>query len=272
MHGYNMKAYASFFRMHFFKTLQYRTAALAGIITQFAWGAMEIMLFRAFLRADPAAFPMEFSALASYIWLQQAFLALFMIWFLEQDIFDSITTGNVAYELCRPQSIYDMWYMRSLASRMAKALLRAVPLLIVTFFLPKPYGFSLPDNLSSAIWFFVTCALGVGVVAAIGMLIYGLTFYTISPMGLRIMFASASEFLSGAVVPLPFLPDGVRKVVEILPFASMQDLPFRIYSGSISGTELYYRAGIQVFWLAALVLAGRLLMHHAVKKLVIQGG
>ncbi len=60
-----MKKYLSFFRLRFAMGLQYRTAALAGIITQFAWGFMEIMIFHAFYRADAASFPMHFSATAS---------------------------------------------------------------------------------------------------------------------------------------------------------------------------------------------------------------
>ena len=43
-----MKKYLSFFRLRFITGLQYRTAALAGIATQFFWGAMEILTFRAF--------------------------------------------------------------------------------------------------------------------------------------------------------------------------------------------------------------------------------
>lgn len=68
-----MKKYLSFFRLRFSMGLQYRTAALAGVITQFVWGFMEIMIFRAFYQADAAAFPMSLSATASYVWLQQAF-------------------------------------------------------------------------------------------------------------------------------------------------------------------------------------------------------
>ena len=66
--------YLSFFRLRFAMGLQYRTAALAGIVTQFVWGFMEIMIFKAFYRADAASFPMSFQATVSYIWLQQAFL------------------------------------------------------------------------------------------------------------------------------------------------------------------------------------------------------
>ena len=73
------RVYGSFFRLRFINGLQYRAAAYAGVATQFAWGFMEILLFHAFYQTDPAAFPMEFSQLAAYVWLQQAFLALFML-------------------------------------------------------------------------------------------------------------------------------------------------------------------------------------------------
>lgn len=54
-----MKKYISFFRLRFSMGLQYRTAAAAGIVTQFFWGAMEILVYRAFYEADAAAFPMS---------------------------------------------------------------------------------------------------------------------------------------------------------------------------------------------------------------------
>ena len=50
-----MKKYLSFFRLRFITGLQYRTAALAGIATQFFWGAMEILTFRACLFSHDAA-------------------------------------------------------------------------------------------------------------------------------------------------------------------------------------------------------------------------
>ena len=135
-----MKKYMSFFRMRFICGLQYRSAAYAGIVTQFAWGFMEILMFRAFYMGNPDAFPMEFSQLSSYIWLQQAFLALFMTWFLEVDIFSSISSGNVAYELVRPMNLYQMWFTKNLAGRLSKAVLRCIPILAVAAFLPQPYG------------------------------------------------------------------------------------------------------------------------------------
>ena len=89
-----MKKYLSFFRLRFNTGLQYRSAALAGIVTQFFWGMMELLTFRAFYQSDPAAFPMTLQAACSYVWIQQAFLVLFMGWNMEMEIFDSIRNGN----------------------------------------------------------------------------------------------------------------------------------------------------------------------------------
>ena len=97
-----MKKYLSFFRIRFIAGLQYRAAAWAGISTQFAWGGLTILMFWAFYQNGDNSFPMTFPELSSYIWLQQAFLAMYMAWFFDGEIFDSITSGNISYELCRP--------------------------------------------------------------------------------------------------------------------------------------------------------------------------
>ena len=152
--------YLSFFRLRFAMGLQYRTAALAGIVTQFVWGFMEIMIFKAFYRADAASFPMSFQATVSYIWLQQAFLSLFAAWMMDNEIFPMIINGDVAYELCRPVSIYDMWFARNAANRLARAVLRCLPILAVAAFLPEPYGIAAPAGLSCFVMFLLAMVLG----------------------------------------------------------------------------------------------------------------
>ena len=97
--------------------LQYRIAALAGVATQFAWGGLSLLLYAAFYRADPDAFPMTYPAFSTYIWLQQAFLAFFMTWYYDAALLSSIQDGTVAYELTRPIDLYGMWFTRCIAVR-----------------------------------------------------------------------------------------------------------------------------------------------------------
>lgn len=267
-----MIKYISFFRLRFVTGLQYRTAALAGIVTQFFWGFMEIMVFHAFYEADPAAYPMTMTATISYVWLQQALLAFFGAWMFEGEIFDIINNGNLAYELCRPIHIYDMWFARSVALRLSRALLRCIPILVVAAFLPEGYGLGKPVSLSAFLWFLLTLTLGLLVMVALNMLIYAASLFTISGDGLRILFCSVVEIFSGQIIPLPFFPEKVQKILELNPFASMGNVPFRIYSGNLSGQEMTRAVIIQVFWLAVLVAAGKLLCGRGEKKAIVQGG
>lgn len=267
-----MKKYLSFFQLRFSMGLQYRAAALAGIVTQFAWGFLEILVYRAFYQADAESFPMSFAATASYIWMQQAFLAFFATWMLENEIFDAIMDGNIAYELCRPISIYNMWFSRSIAMRLSRAVLRCFPILIVAAFLPAPYGLCKPASLMHFLLFVLTLLLGLAVTVAFCMLVYALTFFTISPDGLRIFFVSAVEFFAGAVIPLPFFPPAVQRFLELLPFAAMQNVPLRIYSGSMSSLEMKNAILLQIFWLVILVAGGKFLCRYAEQKVTLQGG
>lgn len=264
--------YRSIFRIRFVNGLQYRLAALAGLSTQFFWGFMEILLYKAFYQANPEAFPMEFSALVSYIWLQQAFLTLYMSWYFDGDIFDAITSGNVAYELCRPMNLYLFWFTRSMASRVSKAALRCLPVLIIAFLLPEPFRMRLPVSLPIFVLFLITMGMALLLTVSMTMVIYGLTFYTMSPLGLKTIFFSAAEFCSGALVPLPFLPDGVQNFLNILPFASVQNLPFRIYSGDIAGMDILWGVLLQIFWTGTLIALGALIFKNALKRAVVQGG
>lgn len=267
-----MKGYWSFFRIRFVTGLQYRIAAYAGVTTQIAWGFLEIFLFRAFYDANPAAFPMEFSQLSAYVWLQQAFLALFMTWFFDNEVFESIASGSIAYELTRPMDLYSMWFVKNLASRFSKAVLRCAPVLLIAFLVPAPFGLSLPASPVSFLLFLLTMVVGVLVVVGFGMLVYILSFYTISSVGIRMVALSLTEFLTGAIVPLPFLPEPVQAVIGLTPFAAMQNLPLRVYSGNLAGVELAGGILLQVLWLAVLLAGGRLWMGRALKRVVVQGG
>lgn len=267
-----MKKYWAFFRLRFIMGLQYRTAAVAGIVTQFFWGGMNILIYRAFYETDAEAFPMSFQATSTYIWMQQAFLALFAAWLLENEVFENIMNGNVAYEMCRPVSIYNMWFSRSMANRLSKAVLRCMPILLAAAFLPSPFGIGRPAGTVHFLLFLAALLLGLSVTVAFFMMIYGLTFFTVSPNGLRILVMSAVEFLAGAVIPLPFFPERVRRILELLPFAAMQNVPLRIYSGSMSGEEMRKALFLQVFWLVIMVISGKILMSCAEKKTVVQGG
>ena len=266
-----MKKYLSFFKIRFIANLQYRAAALAGISTQFAWGTLNIILFKAFYESSPENFPMGFSAFVSYIWMQQAFLAFFAMWTFESDITDSIVSGSIAYQMSKPINIYNLWFTRSVALRLARGLLRCFPVLIIASILPQPYRLIMPDPITFFI-FITSMILGLCTAAAFTCLIYVLCFFTVSPKGLQIVFLSASEMLMGQTIPIPFFPETIKKILEFSPFTGIQNIPLRIFSYDILPADAGKKILLQVFWLLVLFLSGKLIAKAAEKKLIVQGG
>ena len=69
-----MRLYLSFFKMRFLTLIQYRTAALAGVATQFVFGMVYVLVMYAFYSTSDAPQPMDLSQVITYIWLGQALL------------------------------------------------------------------------------------------------------------------------------------------------------------------------------------------------------
>lgn len=265
-------AYGAVLRLRFFMGLQYRAAAAAGVATQLFFGFIFMMVFMAFYANSTVEPPMPLSDVVTYIWLQQIFLGFIALWFRDHDIFKLITSGDIAYELCRPCGIYRFWYAKLISTRLASVALRCAPLLPVVMLLPPPYRMGPPPSAAQLAAFLAALALGLLLVVAISMLIYISVFWTMSPVGSTLMIGVAGEFFSGMIVPVPMMPVWFQPIVYALPFHWTADFPFRVYSGHIPLEEALRGIPIQLAWLIALLAIGYALMRRAQRRVVVQGG
>lgn len=190
---------------------------------------------------------------------------------LDGDILEEITSGSISYSLCRPVDLYAMWYTKSLSGRISKVLARRANLSRCGAS-PAGYNLTAPTDLPTFFLFLLTMVLGALNSTAFTLLIYVLTMYTLSSTGLRSLLLTLADFLCGGVVPLPFFPPTLRRICELTPFAATSNVPYRVYSGDIVGTNAAFAVGLQIFWLLVLVFGGHTLMKNALKRVVIQGG
>lgn len=267
-----MKPYISLLRVRFLNGLQYRAAALGGLSTQFFWGVMLVFIYKAFYgnAADSNGF--SYRDLVTFVWLQQAFLSFIMLYDWDGELLEMITTGGISYELCRPVKLYHMWYIKLLSKRLARGMLRFVPVLILGFIMPYPYNLSLPKSPVSLILFIITLFLGLFLLVSISMLIYISIFKTMSPVGSVGIFGVIGEFFAGMTLPIPLMPLWLQKVCMALPFRWTSDLPLRVYSGSIGTYDALTGIGVQLIWILILVFVGSLIMQRITRLSVVQGG
>lgn len=266
-----IKVYLSVFKIRMIHSLQYRAAAIAGLLTQFFWGFMLLMIFEAFYNSGGAQ-SFSFSSLSSYIWIRQALLAFFMIWLRDSELGNIIINGNIAYELVRPYSMYTFWYSKLLGTRVSSAMLRAPLVLILAVFLPAPYTLNPPANISALLLSITGLFIGVFLMTSILMLMYISMFKTHNMVGSFILFGITADFFGGHYIPIPLMPDWLQQISSFMPFRYASDLPLRIYTGDIVGNEALYGILIEIFWLVSLFALGSYLMRRVSKKVVVFGG
>ena len=235
-----MNAYFTVFRMRWKMELQYRGAVIGGVVCQVFFGLILVSLYRALYASKPQTMPIE--AVASYVWLQQAFFRMQLS--SDSELMDKIRTGGIAYDLCRPLDLYGYYYVRILAQKLLGSLLRAAPMLVFAFSLPRGVGLGLP----------------------------AFTMRTLDSRGVQAMLNLLMMILSGNVLPLTLYPDSWQKVITLLPYAQVLDTPIRIYTGQYALADVPRALLIQLAWVLLLVWAGESMWRRHQKRLIIQGG
>ena len=269
-----MRSYLSYFKLRFITNLQYRAAALAGISTQLFFGFIFLLVYYAFYQSNPnSSLPMAWDELVTYIWLQQAFYSLIYPYERDQELLNMISDGNLAYEIIRPQNIFIKFYIKMVAKKMVAALLRSIPVIVVAFLLPHPFKLSIPYSFSNFLLFILALISSCFLISVLVVLVHFIVMFTIDSKGTITIYSVIVEVFSGnSGVPLPFFPNWLRTIANILPFKFICDFPFRVYSNSISvieGISLFIQS---IIWIIVFLIIGLLISKIALKKAVIQGG
>ena len=270
------RPYLAAFRARFQLMLQYRAAALAGFATQCWWGAIRIMVFAAFYGVHAAAAPISLADAVTYVWLGQALLAL-LPWVADPEIGQAVRTGGVGYDRLRPLDAYGYWYARTLGWMLARALPRAVLMLLAAgIVLPLAglgaWAWRPPSGVAAALLFVPAFALMTALGGAVLMLANVVVAASLNERGVNAVLTPLVIVFSGSLLPLDFFPDALRPFLHVQPFAGLVDIPFRIYFADLAGGAALQGLALQAGWTLVLVGLGRLAMERMMRRLEMQGG
>jgi ABC-2 type transport system permease protein len=182
------------------------------------------------------------------------------------DIDDRIRTGDVIVDLQRPVD-FQLWWFGHDAGRAAHMVLaRGIPPFVFGMVV---LGIHPPASLASGALFVVSLALAYAVSFAWRFLISLSGFWLLDTRGAHSLAGGIVTVASGALIPLPLLPDAVAGVVRVLPFAAMVQTPFDVFTANRPAPGALLS---QAAWAVGLLVLGRIVLHRAVTKLVVQGG
>ena len=263
-----MRAYLSVFRMRLRMELQYRGAMIGGIICQMFFGLILVALYRALYEGNPQTIPIE--SVATYVWLQQAFFRMMLA--SDADLLDKIRSGDISYDLCRPVNMYGFYYARIAAQKLMGSVMRAVPMLIFAFLLPRGWGMCLPYSALGFLACIPALVLGFLCVCALENISVAFTMKSLDPRGIQGILNLLMVTLSGNLLPLTLFPDRWQRVIALFPYAQLLDAPIRLYTGQYAPGDAPWIYALQGFWAVVLVALGMLLWNANRKRMIVQGG
>jgi ABC-2 type transport system permease protein len=175
--------------------------------------------------------------------------------------------GDVGLELIKPVSL-PVRVLGDFLGRSVFRLLRSAPIYVliwVAFGIPAPS----PGRLAL---FVVSGLVGWVIIATIQLSLTLIALWTVQFDEAEQLFGIANSLLSGAFIPLYYLPAWVGAIAVWLPFAGIYFVPSAILSNTLGGAELVQALVLQLVWALGGVLLLSGMWRAGSTKLVMQGG
>ena len=267
-----MRLYYEIARSSFRRATAYRSAYIAGLLTNAFFAALRCSVYIALYGAgggsplSPTGFTLQ-DAL-SYTWVAQSLISIGGGWVESRDLMLTIRSGDVVADLSRPWNFYGYWLSRSLGERIFNLLVRGS----LTYLIGVLYFRAHIPSPAEALGFAAAISLALLVSFAFSFMVNLTAFWLIENSGVMLIANVLLGFFSGFLLPLAFFPPPLAALARLLPFQAITGLPAQVFLGQISGAALGWTLLLQLFW--ALVLSGlaALMLRAAMRKVVIQGG
>lgn len=180
-------------------------------------------------------------------------------------VHERVNTGAVGVDLLRPLPFMEQALWGSVAQLSVKLLAVGLVLPVGAAFA----GLTAPVDLGP---YLVSAVLAWLVNLCMFLLLSAIVFWTLEVHGLNFMYHVINGFLSGALVPLWFMPDWLATALSWLPFQTTVFTPASIYVGQLAGPAAWRAVGVQLTWLVLLCAAAVLVWRRAIRKTAVQGG
>ena len=266
-----MKACASLFRIRVVESFQYRTAALSGTVTSLLWGFIEAAVLTAFFVYAGFSGGLTLEQAISHVWVRELLLFL-QGYHVDEEIRTKLDKGDVGVEMCRPLDLYWHWFARSSAGKIVGLVMRCIPCFLLAFLIPGGLGARLPVSFAAFVLFLLSMMCAFLLCSALVMFVTAIRTNITWGDGPVYMIFMVGIVLSGGMLPLQLWPDFLQTFLLLQPFAGMTDIPARLYIGSMPLSDAWFAMGIQLFWSAAFIAAGKFIMSRRLRTIIAQGG
>jgi ABC-2 type transport system permease protein len=179
-----------------------------------------------------------------------------------------IRSGLVSLDLIKPVRYQEARFAETLGGTAVEIL---VVLVVGAITLLTVGGLSRPAG-NDLLLFAVSMVLLIPLKFTIVYMCSLASFWTENYIGVQWARIALVNLLSGALVPLQYLPDWLGTVAKWSPFAGMTSTPGLIFVGQAHGSQALTMVFVQLAWVIVLWYGAKLLWRVAVRQLTVNGG
>ena len=260
-----MRLYYEIAIRSFRRATTYRSAYIAGVLTNAFFGALRSFMYIGIYGAGGAVAGFTLQDAISYTWVTQSLISVGAGWLVSRDLMNTIRSGDVITDLSRPWSFYGYWLSQSLGERGFNLLLRGS----LTYLIGVLYfGAHVPSPVE-ALAFAAAIGLALLLSFAFSFIVNLSAFWLLDNSGITMIANIMLSFFSGFLLPIAFFPAPLAALARALPFQAITGVPAQIFLGQIGGAGLARALLLQLGWSAALVGLGLLLLRAAMRLSLI---
>jgi ABC-2 type transport system permease protein len=255
-------------RLSFRRYITYRSASLAGVITNTSFGFIRAYILLALWHEKPQIGTYDAADAVTYVFLTQGLIMPIGVFLGSTELGPRVRTGEVATDLYRPCDL-QLWFLATDLGRAVAALIlrTAPPILVGMLALPT----RLPADPLRWLEFGLCCALALLISFGLRYLISLTAFWTLDERGTASLTLVVAMFFSGMIIPLVAMPGWLGSLAQVLPWSATLQVPIDVLLGT-STSGFAGALGFQLAWAAALLALGRVATAAARQKTVVQGG
>lgn len=263
-----LRFYLEVARTAFRRQLIYRSANLAGLLTNIVFGIIFSYVMIALFQSQSNAGGYDLNDALRYVWLVQA-MVMIVLTFGWYELMLTIRSGEVVSDLSKPCDFYWYWFSREIGRSCYYALYRSLPTYLAGMLL---FHFGAPLDWRLWLLFLFSLALGMMTGIAYRVLFNLAAFWLIEARAVGTLATVVALIFTGNYVPLPFFPGWLRAIADWLPFSGMMSVPAQIFLGKLTGLDLALVMLRQLVWLVIFTLFARTVTAQATRRVVVQGG
>lgn len=256
-----------FYRAGYRSVLAYRADLLFGVLGMAIQVVLTVVVWRVLYDGHDQVAGVGSSTAVAYAVLAASVQAIVMPWQFSS-LPMRVRRGQVGVDIMRPRSLISQNLTQAVGT-MAGRLPIGLAGLVTGLALG---GVQAPRSPLDLVVSVVSMVLGIANIMIINLLVSMTSFWTLEIGGLLVLYRFASAFLSGALIPLWFMPGWLRPVIGWLPFQAQIYAPLSIWFGTLHGPGVLGTLALQLGWVLVLFGLLQLVWRRAVHKVVVLGG